>query len=81
MPHYLTTTTTIIIAITNRINFGSRVHQGGNTSLSNAFVPSPCPWREDLLLNYPLQSEMKGFNALNLEPARLKHSICLSPKS
>ena len=38
-------------------------------------------WREDLLLNYAWRSEMKGINALNLEPALYKNSIGLSPKS
>ena len=32
-------------------------------------------WREELLLNYPLRQEMKGINALNLEPALVKTRI------
>ena len=38
-------------------------------------------WREELLLNYSLRQEMKGINALNLEPALLKTRIGASPKS
>ena len=32
-------------------------------------------WRKELLLNYPLPQEMKGINALNLEPAFVKTRI------
>ena len=38
-------------------------------------------WREELLLNYPLRQEMKGINALNLEPALPRCVTDASPKS